>query len=179
LSPPGAGTARDEGRGAPARPRPPAGGLARILATNPGRVLAYVGLPDELDTRPLIEGLLAARVAVFLPHVRPGGHMVAQRIEGMHELRPGRFGILEPPEGSPEASAFDWIVVPGVAFTEEGGRVGRGGGYYDRFLASASGRRLALAFSLQRVVDVAFDPWDVPMDEILWEDVEGGANDAP
>ena len=105
--------------------------------------------------------------------------MVAQRIEGMHELRPGRFGILEPPEGSPEASAFDWIVVPGVAFTEEGGRVGRGGGYYDRFLASASGRRLALAFSLQRVVDVAFDPWDVPMDEILWEDVEGGANDAP
>lgn len=131
-------------------------------------VMAYVGLPDELDTWPLLRALRERGVVLYLPKVE-GEEMRAYQVEDLDQLAPGAFGIWEPPAGSPEGMRFDVILVPGVAFTPEGGRVGRGKGYYDRFLSRVAGERWALAFSFQKVPAVELEPWDLPMDRILWQ----------
>jgi 5-formyltetrahydrofolate cyclo-ligase len=142
-----------------------------LAAVRARRVLAYAGVGEELDTAPLLRELLAAGVELYLPRIR-GRTLAAARVEALEDLVPGAFGIPEPPEGAPEAETFDVVLVPGVAFTRRGDRVGRGGGYYDRFLAeSPRGLRWALAFTFQEVEGVVFQPWDVPMDRVLWQDV--------
>ncbi|MCX6971383.1 MAG: 5-formyltetrahydrofolate cyclo-ligase [Verrucomicrobia bacterium] len=91
-------------------------------------------------------------------------HWVASRAE----LRPGRFGILEPAAQAPDAgSGFDLILVPGLAFDLRGGRLGRGRGFYDRFLSNARGLRVGVCFEDQIVGDVPEEPHDLRMDFVV------------
>ena len=85
------------------------------------------------------------------------------------ELQPGLFGALEPP-GTTPAPAPDLILVPGLAFDRAGFRLGRGGGFYDRFLASLSEPRPVLCgvcFSCQILPAVPREPHDSRMDYLL------------
>jgi 5-formyltetrahydrofolate cyclo-ligase len=143
-----------------------------LLRAGARRVLAYVGVRDELPTMSLLTRLLEEGVELYLPRVE-GVRLEARRVRDLRELVPGAFGIPAPPAGAPTALAFDVILVPGVAFTRDGGRVGQGGGYYDRFLPQSTGARWAAAFSFQEVADVELDPWDVRMERVLWEEVAG------
>lgn len=97
-------------------------------------VMLFWPLPDEVDTRPFIRQLHAAQVEVVLPVV-VGDDIELRRYEGDDSLRPGAFGILEP-QGKPfcDLGRIERIYVPGMAFTPDGRRIGRGRGYYDRFL---------------------------------------------
>ncbi len=85
----------------------------------------------------------------------------------------GRFGILEPEPGAPETDPcrLDFILVPGLAFTREGGRLGRGGGYYDRWLCSLARRAPAVgvAFDCQIVPELPVEEHDVILDAVLTE----------
>jgi len=91
-------------------------------------------------------------------------HWVADR----EELVIGRFGILEPRADAPPAGiSFDLILVPGIAFDRNGGRLGRGRGYYDRFLACASGFVSGVCFDDQLVSEVPCEPHDARMDAII------------
>ena len=100
-------------------------------------VFLYVGTGAEPDTAVLIPELLAAGKRVAVPLCRGGGEMEARLIGAAEELRPGRFGIPEPERGAPllPADAIEFILVPALCFDREGFRLGRGGGYYDRYLA--------------------------------------------
>ena len=87
-------------------------------------------------------------------------------------LVPGRFGIAEPPPGSwlTELPELDLILVPGVAFDRQGGRIGWGRAFYDRLLQALPGRpvRVGVCYPFQIVADsLPLEPGDEPMDWLL------------
>jgi 5-formyltetrahydrofolate cyclo-ligase len=119
------------------------------------RVLLYAPLPDEVDTRLLMEAVLSAGAELYLPVCRP--HVCD--MDAIRVAEPGRdlirrhFGILAPRPGLPVARPedIDLVVVPGRAFDRAGRRGGRGWGTYDHFLVRAGDRlvRIGLALDLQ------------------------------
>ena len=111
------------------------------------RLFLYVGTAWEVDTRPLIEEALAAGKQVAVPRCLPLGIMEACLIRNLDELRlVPPLGLWEPEEGAPviEPALLDFAVIPCVACDRSGQRLGRGGGYYDRFLAEQSFTKAAL-----------------------------------
>lgn len=136
-------------------------------------ILTYVASKDnEVDTKPLIEWLLREQRTVLVPATLGKGQMVWSRLEKMGELAPAAFGVLEPkPECRRDTvpPAGSVVLVPGLAFTETGWRIGYGGGYFDRFLAGFHGAKIALAYAMQMVSEIPVAPHDVPMDVIVTE----------
>jgi 5-formyltetrahydrofolate cyclo-ligase len=121
-------------------------------------VALFCGTRDEIDTEGLIRHALAEGKTVSLPRIReetPGKTtMILVAIRDYdRDLVEGTFGILEPREDLPsgEAPEPELLLIPGTAFDERGGRVGRGKGYYDRFLAGQNGLKTGLAFEVQIV----------------------------
>ncbi len=141
---------------------------AATLAALEGRgpVLVYVGVRAEFNTLPLIRALLEASVEVAVPRIE-GPQMVAARLNDLHELVPGSFGV---PTSSGAALKVGVCVTPGVAFTRQGVRLGQGGGYYDRFFAANPlAWRVAPAFELQIAPSLPTEEHDVPVHLVLTE----------
>lgn len=134
-----------------------------------GCVLLYFGTGTEIDTRPVIRRSLEAGKTVALPRITGPGTMVAGRILSQSQLVPGAYGIPEPPEDAEilDPGAFGLILVPGVAFSPEGRRLGRGGGYYDRYLADTRGLKVALVRDLQLTPHLPAGPHDIDVDLII------------
>lgn len=146
-------------------------------------VMLYMPFRSELDTKPLIEWCLKEGVVVILPRVHPSDRSMAlYRLDGWEGLAPGAYGIMEPdPERCVPFDAHDRIDVvfaPGLAFDKKGGRLGYGGGYYDRFAANGSGYSvppprkacwLGVAYELQLVEDLPMQEHDKRMDGIVTE----------
>ncbi len=134
-------------------------------------VLLYAPLPDEPDIEPLWRDALATAKELSLPRFDAERQVyVAGRVlEPRDDLRPGRFGIMEPKQGSPEVplKQLDFIVVPGVAFSLDGRRLGRGRGFYDRLLTSVRGIKCGVAFDEQIVDAIPADGHDIRLDYIL------------
>ncbi len=96
-------------------------------------VMLFVGIKFEPDTRPLIDAAISAGKRVVLPRVHEGDLVVLPYTGTQFEISP--FGVPEPALGAPiEISTIDLVIVPGLAFDDNGFRVGYGGGFYDRFL---------------------------------------------
>lgn len=132
-------------------------------------VMLYYSLPDEVDTHSLVDQLVAAGKTVLLPKVLDGEHMEARRYTGAADLAEGPLHLLEP-VGEPftALSSVPLIIVPGMSFDSNGHRLGRGRGYYDRFLAEMpQAYKIGVCFAFQRVDDVPVDPTDVLMDEVI------------
>ncbi len=102
-------------------------------------IFIYVSTNDEVATDELISSMLKNRKNVFVPLCEAGGIMEAVRISDASELHNGLYGIPEPPDFNEhiEPTGLDIIIVPAVAFAEDGSRLGRGGGYYDRYISRA------------------------------------------
>ena len=134
----------------------------RVVAAR--TVLLYHPLPDEVDTRPLLAAL--TRCQCLLPVV-VGDDLQLRRYTG--ELSVGAFGILEPVGDTFEALAdIDLVIVPGMAFTRDGRRLGRGRGYYDRlFPRLTSAYRLGLCHEWQLVDDIPTEPHDITMHSVF------------
>ena len=132
-------------------------------------ILIYWALPDEVPTR-LIISRLAQQHNIYLP-VIVDKQIEFRRFEGESALQTeSRFGIGEPIcgelwQGDQNASV---IVVPGVAFTRSGQRLGRGGGFYDRFFERFPNiHKIGIAFSCQIVDTLPIDDYDIAMDEVV------------
>lgn len=133
-------------------------------------LLLYSALPDEVPTQTLIDELVAQGKTVLLPRVVSDTDMELRRYSGPADLQQGAFGIMEPTgELFTDYAAIDVAIIPGMAFDDEGHRLGRGKGYYDRFLAKLSPTtyKIGLCFSWQRVNHVPTDDHDIPMDEVI------------
>ena len=132
-------------------------------------VMAYWPLPDEVDIRPLIDWLVAEGKTVLLPKVVDDETMELRRYTSSADLAEGAFHILEPVgEAFTDYETIDVALVPGMAFDAAGHRLGRGKGYYDRFLSPLSSLlsplKIGVCFPFQRVPLVPTSPHDISMD---------------
>jgi 5-formyltetrahydrofolate cyclo-ligase len=138
-------------------------------------VCLYVSFRSELETLPLIRQCLARGKQVAVPLTCPDPpHLEAYRIAGLDELRPGYCGILEPAplhSARVEPRTIEVVIVPGSVFDSRGGRLGYGGGYYDRFLGGEApgALRIGLCFELQLVAEVPLLPHDQRLDFLVTE----------
>lgn len=141
-------------------------------------VAIYVAQADELDTAPVIRSLQARHVQTYAPimwgHAR--GHRIMRFVplRASTPLRCASYGIREPVDRTRQQRIrqLDVVLVPLLAFDAHGGRLGQGGGYYDRCFARRSGHRPLLvgyAYHAQRVAALPLDAWDVRLDAILTE----------
>lgn len=136
-------------------------------------ILLYASCGREVSTHELIAELLCMEKDVRLPTVRDDSTLAWSRVQALEDLAPGFRGILEPKNslldnGTPPTDAL--VIVPGVAFTRAGDRLGRGGGHFDRFLQHHKGPKLALAFELQLVDSLPTEVHDIRMDAVITEE---------
>ena len=144
------------------------------LVRDASAVLAYVSAKDnEVDTHGIIRGLLAAGGQVFVPVTDFGTRgMQWSHLLAMEELERTRFGLLEP---AAKARRIEPIpngavcLVPGLAFTRDGWRIGYGGGYFDRFLDVFCGIAVGLAHDAQVVDHIPTEDHDRPVDYLVTE----------
>jgi 5-formyltetrahydrofolate cyclo-ligase len=139
-------------------------------------VLLYHALPDEPDLTEAVEAGLAAGKRILLPRTSgpsAAGAMEAAPIEvaDRERLAKDPLGIPAPVSPAVEAGSIDLAVVPGVAFDPTGGRLGRGGGFYDRYLARlrASCGRIGVCFDRQVVAALPRESHDERVDRVLTE----------
>ncbi|MBX5483831.1 MAG: 5-formyltetrahydrofolate cyclo-ligase [Myxococcaceae bacterium] len=151
---------------------------ARFLATpyyERARTIAlYAPIRGEVPTRDILVAALADGKTVVYPLSHVHGRILSFRaITSESELEPGRLGVREPQSSSElvPMEKIDLFVVPGLGFTRDGKRLGRGGGYYDATLKAAAerSRRVGLAFSEQVVDVIPVNGEDVPMDLVVTE----------
>lgn len=131
-------------------------------------VFVYMARPHEIASSMIIHAAFANNKAVALPVCLDGGAMVFRRIRSLSEVRPGRFGILEPDDRCPEihADKHTLCVCPSLCCDLRGFRLGFGGGYYDRYLADFVGVKAALCYSDSVIPEIRRDDYDVKMDVI-------------
>jgi 5-formyltetrahydrofolate cyclo-ligase len=144
--------------------------VKRHIAVSGARVVAlFAPLDDEPQLWSLVEHL-AQRLSVVLPRVEGDVMNFYSFDKGM--MATGAFGISEPQGGVPvQACEIEAIVVPGVAFTESGARMGRGKGYYDRYLSQSdfSALKIGVCYREQIVPEIPAEPHDVPMDVVIYK----------
>ena len=134
-------------------------------------IMAYVSTPTEPDTRRILEDALARGKTVLLPKCLDGQRMEARSFGGWDHLVPGRWGIPEPREQAEKGPLPqpELILVPCVAASRNGTRLGHGAGYYDRFLAGQPGRRWCLCFEACLHEEIPTEAGDLPMDRVITE----------
>jgi 5-formyltetrahydrofolate cyclo-ligase len=134
-------------------------------------VLMYHSLPDEVDTHSALDKLLAMGKKVLLPKVVSDTEMTIHEYTGKESLQPSEpYGILEPttPELSIINCQLSIAVVPGMAFDRQGHRLGRGKGYYDRFLSQIPNiYKIGVCFPFQMLESIPSESTDVVMDEVI------------
>lgn len=140
--------------------------LAQYLEGRPPCTLGiYAPLPHEVDLLPLLREMPQHTYAFPVAGAQRSMCFRAVRCP-QEELQPARFGLREPLPTCPlvPPEALDLIVIPGLAFTASGARLGYGGGYYDTFLPLCpQAERLALAFAEQMLPHIPTEPHDLPV----------------
>ena len=135
-------------------------------------VMLYASTDNEVNTDSIIDGALEAGKQVALPRCTGLKELVAKEIRNrQNDLKPGIYGINEPPRErkNVQPARIDLVVVPGVAFDEKNIRLGRGKGYYDRFLAKLPWNKISigLAFRFQVVENLPKDSHDIPVSKVI------------
>ncbi|MDF3197619.1 5-formyltetrahydrofolate cyclo-ligase [Pseudomonas sp. 1912-s] len=165
----------------PSEQRQAALGLYRQLAQHPlfrraKHISLYLPTDGEIDPRLLLRAAQRRGKATYLPVLSawPRTKMVFQRVRPGEKLSPNRFRILEPQVNvsrQRKVWALDLVLLPLVGFDDVGGRLGMGGGFYDRSLAYTARRKswrkptlLGLAHECQKVERLAQASWDVPLE---------------
>mgnify|MGYP002513835649 CR=1 FL=1 len=158
--------------------------MPEFLAAN--TVMLFANLPDEIGTFSLIDKCITMGKKVFLPVIN-GDDMSVAEFTG--EFKEGRFGIKEPSLLTPNSSllfpnghqivpnghqhvltpnSMDFALVPGVGFSPSGYRLGRGKGYYDKFLSKYTNLfTVGVCFREQFYLDIPTEPHDIPMRKVI------------
>lgn len=144
-------------------------------------VCGYASVRDELDLTPVWEAALRDGKTYALPVTLSGareGRMIFRAVRTRQDLATARFGLSEPAEHCPTLTPSDLrdalVILPGLAFDEDGYRLGYGGGYYDRFLSHLSDegvRATTVGLTCERLcaTHLPHESHDIPADSIITE----------
>lgn len=151
-------------------------------------ILLYYSLPDEVNTHQWIDELVKEGKKVLLPAVIDDENMILREYTGQHDLKEGNFHIMEPTGKIFTEDKYNEIevgIIPGMSFDEKLHRLGRGKGYYDRFLKKIETKKKTIAknethssthpslykigvcFEFQKEPLIPTDEHDIPMDEVI------------
>lgn len=138
-------------------------------------IFIFVSFKSEVDTHKIIEYSIEKGKIICVPKIKSKQIGIEVfKIDSFKDLKEGYFNILEPVEGciSVDKNDIDLILMPGVAFDRHGGRIGYGGGFYDRFLSSMNktADKIVLAYNFQVLDEVPMEENDVRVDGIITEE---------
>ena len=132
-------------------------------------VLLYYSLPDEVFTHEFVEKWSKEKT-ILLPVVK-GDELEIRVYAGSEYMQKGSFNIDEPQgEAYNDLISIDAAVIPGVSFDRHGNRLGRGKGFYDRFLKKLNTFKIGVCFGFQLSEEIPHGEYDVAMDEVWTED---------
>jgi 5-formyltetrahydrofolate cyclo-ligase len=147
--------------------------IGSVPAFREARTVAlYAALGPEVDATRIAGAALVGGARVVFPRAVPGSRRLAFAHCDPADLVRGPFGAAEPPPGAPEVDAAEigCVVLPGVAFSLDGLRLGRGGGHYDATLAAMPrAARIGVAYEVQVVPSLPREPHDAPLDALVTE----------
>ncbi len=139
--------------------------------------MGYCSMGSEYETWGVLKNVLDRGKCLVLPRVHPQQKILELfRVTCLESgLKKGVWGIREPDPDICELVPLyqvDFVLMPGVAFDGQGYRLGYGGGFYDRLLASADPDlcKVAVAFREQRVNRVPREPHDIPLSQLITDD---------
>ena len=139
------------------------------LYRNAKTIYGYLPYNQEVRTEPILQRALADGKRVAVPKIY-GDEMKFIYLPDLSQVASGYAGIPEPIADEPvgdDPTAL--VLMPGMAFTKEGYRIGYGGGYYDKFLAAEPNHpTIALCYDFQMVEQLPTEEFDVPVDMVLW-----------
>ncbi len=127
-------------------------------------VLVYWSLPDEVFTHDFAVKWTPHKT-ILLPAIK-NNKLEIRRFTCHEDLREGAFCISEPCTDCHTLPA-DLAIIPGVAFNSEGNRLGRGKGFYDKFLAGFDGYKIGICFDFQLINSIPTEDFDIKMDQII------------
>ena len=135
---------------------------------NAKTVFCYVSYNGEVETLNLIREILKSKTLTVPYCIDDNGNMIAVNIHSADDLVKGHYGIPEPknPVEFPKEE-IDFVIVPGVAFSKDGYRLGYGKGYYDRFLADISPYKLGVVKKELLLEKLPHNEYDIKMDDVL------------
>ena len=132
-------------------------------------IFSYVSKDKEVDTLKLISHSFEINKIVGVPLIKENHELITKKIQNLGQLNIGKFNILEPSENlkTIDPNDFEILFVPGLAFGTGFERLGRGGGYFDRFLTKSSGIKIGLAYEFQVFSSLPILDYDIKMDMII------------
>ncbi|MDE6715732.1 MAG: 5-formyltetrahydrofolate cyclo-ligase, partial [Muribaculaceae bacterium] len=136
------------------------------------KVMIYHSLPDEVITHEIIDEWARSKT-IYLPIVQ-GDDIVVAKYSDSCKMKIGDFGILEPSNEliipKEELSDIDMCIIPAVALSRKGERLGRGKGYYDRFLSGMSLTKIGVCYKEQLVDEIPTEPTDILMNFVVTDE---------
>ncbi len=138
-------------------------------------IAVFIPLPGEPDIwTPSLHLMTTQAARIYAPRMMPENQLDVVMITNPDALVRGPFGVIEPPAAWPglaDLATLDAIFIPGLAFSSDGGRLGFGGGWYDRLLARTVDKTIKIGVCWERLVidDVPMNSWDIRVDGILTE----------
>lgn len=149
--------------------------LALIAERTWIHIAVFIPLPGEPDIWTPSQQLIATQAArIYAPRMMPENQLDLVMMTNTTALVRGPFGVIEPPLESnalADLTTLDAIFIPGLAFSKDGGRLGFGGGWYDRLLARIPDKTIKIGVCWNELLidSVPMDAWDVHVDGILTE----------
>ena len=136
---------------------------------NAKSVGCYYSIGSEVRTEDILHEILNSGKELSLPKVVKN-NLVFKKISKISDLEQGNFSVMEPKENCPIVKKIGVIIVPAIAMTVEGFRLGYGFGYYDRYLSGKKSKTIALTYSKQLVKSFPKSDRDIRIDCIVTED---------
>lgn len=129
----------------------------------------YYSIGSEVQTHDLIQEYFNHGKEFALPRVEKND-IIFKKISSLKDLELGSFGVLEPKEKCETVKNLDVVLVPSIALTHEGYRLGYGFGFYDRYLHGKKSKKIGLSYAKNILKTFPHDNHDVRMDCIATED---------
>ena len=133
-------------------------------------IALYKAIEHEVNLERLIDTLITENYSLCAPRYHPQLKSYTFHFWDLStEFQTGKFNILEPTGRQVEPTELDCMLLPGICFSENGTRLGRGGGYYDRLCARYTGERIGVCYELQKRTELPTDSWDHKVDLLCTE----------